>query len=246
MRNCKKFHNFAAVAILILLTAVIGCGKNIENQTESTTSTKNEEYSTEVLDRTVKENSENGSIAEAPESTFDPAHEFDDISGELLSAVPDLDSLTKKQLEEMTMDEFRAFIKIHCPNYRTVFGIYSDREMTESDWDSLKHLVNYNLFGSLWFDVEAEEKDNSLTEEEQMAILEEAKLEAYGITKEDIDVIILEIDNFTNEDLVAFFEEVFKEQGYDTSVLLSLTEEEIEEFKVNLKTELEKMKDIIE
>ncbi len=128
------------LSIYIVMTAVIstlslsGCGK--DKAAESSTV-----YSSETLaaDYSVD-----------PDAPFDPDHEFDDITDAQLAAVPTLDeNLTEEQFLAMDTNQFRAFVKKYVPGYRESYNVESDKAFTEDDWNSLKALMCYRLFGDL-------------------------------------------------------------------------------------------------
>lgn len=247
MRDKKMFRNITAVALIAI--AVSGCGiNNVEEQ-----SLNNESDTSGVEEQSVKFNSADefeayidGNISmtdSSEEVTFNPENEFLDLSEELMESVPDIDTITEEEFAAMDTDQFRAFIATYSPEFRSVYGIESDKIMTDEDWLSLKHLVNYRLFGTLWFDLPNEEFEESvLTEEEQISAIEQAKLEVYDVTNEDIDNIITLINESSYEDLILLIKEIFSEQGYNTDGLDSMNADEILVFREQLIEALNKLK----
>ena len=55
--------------------------------------------------------------------------------------------LSAVEFEKLTTPEVKEMIETYLPNYREVYGIDKDREMSEEDWLQLKDLMYYQLYG---------------------------------------------------------------------------------------------------
>ena len=248
MRKNKMFR--ALTAVVLIAIAVTGCGvNNNEENNMEVPNIPDVEYPSKIETPSVQFDSAEefeayidvvSSVSE--ENGFDPEKEFDDITQEMLDAVPDLETITEEEFASLDTNQFRAFIAKYSPEYRAVYGIESNKQMTDEDWLSLKYLVNYRLFGTLWFDVPLEDDEYVITEDEKQKAINDAKMEVYNVTDEDIDNIILLISEATNDELVSLIKEVFIDQGYEINNLENMTDAEIEIFKEQLLKGLEELK----
>ena len=227
--NLNKIKMIMAMVFFTIVVILSGCGK--EEPLNEVVVEKNEEI--------LVENEE-----------FSIEHEFDDLSEEILNNVPNLDTLTQEQLRDMTIDEFRAFIKVYCPDFRNVYSITSNGEMSKEDWETLKRLVNYNLFNELWFESEDSISSNSVSENEvienESAFIKAVEWSESGYTVEEIEEMILIISESENEVLKSLLLEVFKENDFDMENLENIDEESLEFLKtemlnylINIKKEIE-------
>lgn len=250
MRILKKTRILAAMLVFASI-AVIGCG------------TKNEQaLETDIeVEQSVSENS----------LEVEEENEFSDLSQELIDNVPkeeDYESFTQKDLFSMSKDEFRAFIYVYCPNYRDVFNISKDKVMEDTDWESLRSLVSYQFFGSLW-DV-SNVKDNyelakkiadkyTMTDEEKEKIMDkfvnpsdnadasnEDEDDASEITPEEE---IQELEYFEKIIQYATPEEILElvyysvlEETEEELDFSNITEEEVEELRNGILDEINDVK----
>lgn len=165
---------YIITALLIPVLGLFGCGK--DKAAESSTV-----YSSETLaaDYSVDQN--------AP---FDPDHEFDDITEAQLAAVPKLDdNLTEEQFLALDTNQFRAFVKKYVPKYRTVYNVESNKVFTEDDWNSLKALMCYRLFGDLKYTntVSGNDSSTETTESDSSTEIDVLSIADLGLTKEEIN-----------------------------------------------------------
>lgn len=237
MLNVKAFHTVAAVVVLCTAIAVSGCGTKENDQVKEENMEVIEE--TAVLDRTLK----NGNSVSGNEIKSDPEHEFDDLTEEQINAAPDVDSITEDQLANMTTDEFRAFIAKNSPDYRNNFAITEDKIMEDSDWLSLRYLVNYQLFGHLWFQIDDEQEESSqMTEEEQAELILEEQTDVSDVSKEEFEEIEALVGGLTDEEFISFLNEIYEESGYEPLELESLSEEELKQFRNDIMDGIEELK----
>lgn len=239
MANAKAFRNLTAVVVLVTAIAVTGCGTKDEETKK--TQIKEETSSSAVLER----NTVSGNTSET--YVFDPEHEFDDLTEEMLNSVPEVEDLTQDELFKMSVDEFRAFISVRSPDYRNVYGV-GDKEMTDEDWESLRCLISYRLFGELWPStyVETEAQDgeeesvseNSLFYEENEYYLDEEE-----VTDEEIDEIKEYLETLSDEDFISIIEGIYQENYGEPLGLSDFTEEELLEFRNEISVGLQEEKE---
>lgn len=230
MRNLKTFCKSKAAVVMMLLTiAVVGCGKEEGIEKKEMTSTTEFEEAVEEL----------SVVEEVEENLIDS--EFGDIPQEILDSVIDIEEITEEHLRDMTIDEFKAFIKKYSPNYRTVYNIPSDKVMEDKDWETLKMLVNYNLFGKLWLKEESVSENsvsnNSIEKEidkEKELFFEAVEWKESGLTIEDIEEMILLVNDTDVEELKETLLGIFIENDYEEEELSEMDKEKLEELKENL------------
>lgn len=106
--------------------------------------------------------------------TFFPkaTEEVKDVISEVaqINQVDVLSQLTKNELLTFTWEETRDYFELNIPNYRDVFLIESDKELTEDDWIALRNVLSVSLFKSAEPDVdETEGIDSSKLQEDQIS-----------------------------------------------------------------------------
>lgn len=211
-----KLRSITAMVVISAAIAVSGCGdqRSKEINTTDILNTVDDSGNLNVL------NKEKASKSKANSATTDTGDEFADLSEELLNSVPDIEKMSQDDLFAMSIDEFRAFIATYSPKYRAVYKIKNDTVMTDEDWESLRHLVSYNMFGSLWYRPPVSVSDNTMTEA------------VYEITEEDtemieeLDEVIEQITYSSTEEFIGFLAILLEDE--DTADdLTDLTDEEI-------------------
>lgn len=236
MVNTKVFRSLTAVVVLITAIAVTGCGTRNEKIKDA--QIKEEASPSAVLDRgTISENS-------TEEYVFDPEHEFDDLTEEMLDVVPEVEDLTQDELFEMSVDEFRAFISVRSPDYRTVYGV-GDKEMTDEDWESLRCLISYRLFGELWpaTYVETEIQDGEEESVSENSLSYEENLYEEEVTDEEIDEIREYLETLSDDDFISIIEGVYQENYGEPLGLADFTEEEFLQFRNEIMAGLQEEKE---
>jgi len=208
------FHIQAAVVLSLITIAVMGCG--VENKEE-------------LKEEAIILHEEKESVSS------NTVNEFSDLSQELIEQARDPNKLTQEELANMSVDELRAMIHVYAPNYRSSFQIDPDKVMEEKDWESLRHLINYSLFGTLWF--ESQEVDFEEVQWGEINLSKELSIlqanESHFLAK-DLDPLIEEFSNATDQEFIAKLEQLFLEAGMEEDLLSSLPKEELTEFRLEL------------
>ncbi len=84
------------------------------------------------------------------EEVLEPIEEVinsEEALGEDASGVPLLTDLTMQTLYDMPEGDFRKLVEVRLPNYRSVYKIDDDRELTDADWAEIRSFFGYQLFG---------------------------------------------------------------------------------------------------
>lgn len=251
MRNLRMVTTIAVFSTAIVLS---GCATKDtpvkEEQTEEAL------LSDEVLHPTETSNN-------SVEKAFDPKHEFDDITEEMIATLPDPETMTEEEFLSLSVEQFRAFVSVYIPDYRSLYAVNTDTEFTETEWNSLKALVNYRIFGHLSYAIPSDTvSDNSIDnvptvsgnslesvseDEMQDAIKEDIDANATDETSnsmsvEEIDELIIALQSSSDEELLAFMQSLFSEEA-SVSDISNLTEEEIEECRQALISECQRAKE---
>lgn len=79
------------------------------------------------------------------EETTDSASESITVAFD--ESIPNVLQMTRKEIESLSLEEFKDSIKQYLPSYREYFKIPSDFVMTDSDWENIRFLLCENLFG---------------------------------------------------------------------------------------------------
>jgi hypothetical protein len=61
---------------------------------------------------------------------------------------PLLKDMTREDLNALTAEEIQELVEAQLPNYRDIFIIDEDREMSEDDWLLLRDLLVYQMYGA--------------------------------------------------------------------------------------------------
>lgn len=164
--------------------------------------------------------------------------------------VIDITSLTKDEFVALTWEQVRDFTEIYLPNYRTIYGISEERVMEQTDWENLKEIMFWQLFGqtyseytrvgNVYSDIEIEEE----TFGADWIYVTPTREYLDSLTKEDFGVYI---DNFYAYHEIIIVQpdpETGEEIPFDFSEFVnSLTDEEFKEVKEKF---LEAMKEILD
>lgn len=153
--------------------------------------------------------------------------------------------ITKEELLSFDWQQSKEFIETNIPNYREVFIIDADKELTEDDWIALRNILSISLFKSAVLETPEEEPPISNGEDEITEIIAnnydgvapEIKKEIqnymeYGfITKQDVD-------NMSMDEFKEFLPKYYSwalgsDAGYELSFGI-LTQEEWISCKENL------------
>lgn len=132
--------------------------------------------------------------------------EFADITQEELDSAIDAEDITREVFESMPLDEFRVVVAKNFPNYREIYQIKEDKVMTADDWQSVKYLMSYQLYGEFIYP-EEEEVENEETEETEES---EEAIESFDVEKEILDYFNNESQEENEEDEIDPEEETKK------------------------------------
>lgn len=242
MKRSAKNTLLTMTAIAMSVAVFCGCGKsNSNNFTDAVNEVTN------VVEQTVDQKSnyvdenEDGRISASEIDFSNIPSEFADIDRSTYENLPTLSTVTIEELYSLSIDEFRAFVSLYAPDYRNLYAIDSTKEMKEKDWNNLRSLIGYELFGSirnpnvsgndLGYD-ETLFSDNALLNAQDYASGDDNK-------KEYIDDLCTQLElikKMDNDEFSSYMNTVFLEAGYTmedgSSVDFSmLSENEIEEMK---------------
>ena len=68
--------------------------------------------------------------------------------------------MTKEELLALTPAEIKEMVETYLPNYRDIYGIDENTEMTDESWMQLRDLIYYQLYGEIVDTVLAEIKED--------------------------------------------------------------------------------------
>ena len=107
---------------------LIGCSKN----------TKTDIIKTDIENKSVSTNQ----IEKIDNNRND---EFADLD---LTNCPDPYHMSKEEFDNLSISDIRKIAAVYITNYRQTYKIDSNKEMTDSDWESIKSIMRYQLFGA--------------------------------------------------------------------------------------------------
>lgn len=215
--------------MMITVIAVCGCGnvkKGIEETGTDLSGTVDENGNANVLDRDKA-----ARIREETDAGSDPGHEFDDLTEEMLAAVPDIETMTQEDLFAMSIDEFRAFVAAYCPDYREYYGVREDMVMTDDDWQSLRSLMSYNMFGKMWYQSGTDAGDRQLAGEDVEDSMYEIAYPDDEVSSEDMEEMIAAIESMTDTEFRELIISVLDGDGETVSRVEEMAGEDISPFK---------------
>lgn len=168
------------------------------------------------------------------------AGEFSNIDQEELDQAIDAEDITKEIFQNMPLDEFRVFVAKNFPNYREIYHIEEDKVMTDDDWQSVKYLMSYQLYGEFIY---PEEEGEETTEEEILESIDvEKEIADYfndesqeESTEEEADLeeakkIVEELSSMSDDDFYAYVLYSMAENGTDITEI-TITPEELAEIR---------------
>lgn len=223
-------HISCAIAVISMTAIVAGCGdKSIG------------EENLEVSDPTIVSASNNTLDIIGDESDFkqrfgmeysEIAEEFSDIPIEVYNTIPHIDNITQDELFNMDLQQIRAFISVFEPNYRDVYIITEEKVMEEEDWEMVRLLLSYQLYGTIRNPSENGEEVN--LEEFSYSVKEEFQESTAELGEEDVADLKAELEyirSLSIDEFSAYMNEIFAEAGYvneDGSVIDVTKEEDID------------------
>ncbi len=90
----------------------------------------------------------------------EPTAYTETITTEIDPSVPNITEMTKAEILSLSADEIKQSVENYLPNYRTIYKIDENREMTDKDWKSLATIICIQLYGSATIEnSESEESD---------------------------------------------------------------------------------------
>ena len=140
--------------------------------------------------------------------------------------------LTMEELYNMTPSQVESTILEGVPNWRDIFAVSENYVMKENDWEEMKHLLGYSLWGKSWI--------RWYRETEDKRIEEEIKNEYGGTLSENIpddpNYIYYAptksfIKNMNDEEFASYMENMFNYYNYEPVDFHELNHEQLEELK---------------
>lgn len=178
--------------------------------------------------------------------------EFLDVDKSVYDTLPTINTITIDELYGFSIDQLRAFISLYAPNYREMYIIDEETEMTEEKWDLLRSVIGYDLFGTIRnpnvSDIEYEEdvyeklQENALVKAQDYASDEE-QLSNHEFV-EQLEAEKNSIQEMSRDDFVAYVNDLFEQTGYvndDGSAidLNNMDNETLEEMKASMIKDIE-------
>lgn len=225
--KCLTKHISCTIAVISMAAIVAGCGNKAVGEGEEL------EFSDlivaavpddllEMVDEEPSEFKQRFGVeySEIPE-------EFADIPVEVYDTIPLIDDITQEELFAMDIQQIRAFVSVYEPNYRSVYIITEDKVMEDEDWEAVRTLLSYQLYGTIHnATAEGEEIDF-----EEMA--ESIKEDFQDSSFSDEDIAELEdqlayIESLSDEEFAVYMNDLFAEAGYtnEDGSAIDVTEEE--------------------
>lgn len=148
--------------------------------------------------------------------------EFKDIDPSVYDTLPTITSLTREQLFDFSIDQLRAFVSLYAPDYRQLYIIDDDLVMEEKEWNTLRSIISYQLFGTLrnpnqTYDEFEEETIKNLEEN----ALVRAQDYASGEENLDNDTFIQQLEDekeailsMDQEEFISYVNDLFVQTGY--------------------------------
>lgn len=211
-KNFNKIFLYA-IATISMVAILTGCNSKKETVSEeivADTDIFEEEIPTDETDVVVTDFEKKYGL-----KYEDLPEEFSDINIEVYDTIPSLADITKSELFGMSIEQIRAFVSVYEPNYRANYTIGEEKEMEDSDWETVRLLLSYQLFGSIRYN--ADEDENSLNESEVVEnALEETNDSYYNSIeyKNELEAEISKIETMENEELLDYLKQVLVEAGY--------------------------------
>lgn len=230
MKRNKLFskHIPCAIAVISMAAIVAGCGSKTVGEGENL----------ELSDLVLATVSDNTLSLVSDDSEFkqrfgmeysEIAEEFSDIPIEVYDTIPHVNDITQDELFEMDLQQIRAFISVFEPNYREVYIITEDKVMEDEDWEMVRLLLSYQLYGSIRnsSDYSYEVDFDTFAE----SVKEDFQESTNALTDEDIADLELEleyINSLSIDEFAAYMNEIFAAAGYtnEDGSAIDVTEEE--------------------
>lgn len=229
VNNMRQNRIRTAAAVLSAAVFLSGCGFTEKTEETEVSSVTDVSGNMNVLDRDL--------AAGIKEKTDSTQQDFAGLTEEQLAAVPDIESMTKEDMFAMDIDAFRAFMAVYSPDFRKYYNISDETVMTDEQWETLRHLVSYNLFGEIWSgsisDTEQEAVSEDFTKEDMNDAYESVADSISGnqITKEETEEEVSKIFSLETEEFRDYMIEVMEGYPEEQQAFTDMTAEELDIFR---------------
>lgn len=90
--------------------------------------------------------------------------EVEVISVDVDTSTPNITTMNKAEILNMTADEVKKSVETYLPSYKTIYKIDENKTMTDSDWLSLRNIICIQFYGNDTLS-SAESSDSTNTDE---------------------------------------------------------------------------------
>ena len=142
----------------------------------------------------------------------------------------DISSLTMEDVYKMTPEQVESTVTKGVSNWREIFSVDEDHEMTRDDWEAMRKLLGYSLWGSDWL-VWYRERETEEMEAQKSSIMtvsenlpDDPDYIYYAPTKKFLQ-------DMTDDEYADYMEKLLEYYNYDTVDFHQLTHEQLEELK---------------
>ena len=229
------FFRKSLLFILIISCFLFGCGTN----------TKETEVSTEEITSDDQDTNSSFSFKNKYTSKNLPP-ELADITQEQIKSCKSYEKMTKNEFLDLSEENFKIFVAANAPDFRNIYKIAEETEMNSEEWTNLKQIMSYQLYGSIYPDLE---ESTTITEDptyvkESQAIDETpismTQLNLPTDAETVLDMTADEIKALNRDDLIFFINEYLRAMGATDK----LTGEEVDACNWD-KEELEQFRNIL-
>lgn len=199
----KPMKRFKILFCILCTFLLIGCSKN----------TKTDIVKTDIENKSVSTNQ----IEKIDNNKND---EFADLD---LTNCPDPYHMSKEEFDNLSISDIRKIAAVYITDYRQTYKIDSNKKMTDSDWESIKSIMRYQLFGA--------EINTELSEEEKEELVKST------ISENEIQYVFPKAEDLkkmSTQEFALWFNEACKyyaKGNYNAECidLTKLTDEQIKE-----------------
>lgn len=228
MKRNKFFEKCVSYAMAVISMAAIfvGCGNEVVVDDEHVAFT-------DVFIESISKDSPISEVSDFKQhfgiDYSEIPEEFIDIPIEVYDTIPHINDITQNELFTMDLQQIRAFVSVFEPNYRDVYSISEDKIMENEDWEMVRLLLSYQLYGSIRNPYE--EDENIGFEQFTESIKEDFYEETIVLNEKDILEIETELEyirGLSEDEFTIYMNEIFAEAGYtnEDGSAIDVTEEE--------------------
>ena len=87
------------------------------------------------------------------------------ITTEIDSSVPNITEMSKIEILAMSAEDVQKSVETYLPNYRTIYKIDENKEMSNQDWLNLASIICLQLYGSTTVESEVSADETTETSE---------------------------------------------------------------------------------